>query len=91
MTLPTRADGGIDWDKTDNWRFSSDAAATQTFNAFGKLVATLTRERCARDLQLEAKDYRRLAAINHPPLAGLNEQISIVLEKRASAIRGMED
>ena len=104
MTLPTRPDGGVDRHLERARRFMCAPAAElkdQNETALAAAIRTLadefrqhtahTRERCARDLQLEAKDYRRLAAIKHPPLAGLNEQISIVLEKRASAIRGMED
>ena len=95
-TLPTRPDGGINVDLLyvcveEGVIYSYGQSSHMTLAEYTSHVQAHTRERCARDLQLEAKDYRRLAAINHPPLAGLNEQISIVLEKRASAIRGMED
>ena len=47
MTLPTRADGGIDWNLLPSWRRTGKGKNIPGIN-IDKMVAAHTRERCAR-------------------------------------------
>ena len=98
MTLPTRANGGINWDKLWPPETVRPEALRLSFIQVGKEAAAHTRERCARDLETEAKACHRVAEVHRPPhaapneeLAYLHEQVAMVLERLAAAIRKMEE
>ena len=82
MTLPTRPDGGVDWEKITlgpEQEISADGVRLGV-HRLGRLIAAHTRERCARWHEAQsftAKTYNSGEMNFH--------------KQSAAAIRGMED
>ena len=92
MTLPTRADGGIDWEKLGEVDASADlsinvVAVTLIGVGLAKEAAARARERCAKWHDGEvATLQKRLDADTETALALILEH-----KQSAAALRKMED
>ena len=91
MTLPTRANGGINWDKLWPPETVRPEALRLSFIQVGKEAAAHTRERCAKWHDDEALKFRGYLAEadggDWSHYIGMAE----AHEESAAAIRKMED
>ena len=98
-TIPTRADGGIDWDRTlslvgidrlpDELKETGRTALTE----FGKVIAAHTRERCARYHDEQGRYWREQAETWPKDSASriYAQDQEARNEHHAAAIRKLED
>ena len=79
ITLPTRADGGIDWDKLWPPETVRPEALRLSFIQVGKEAAAHERERCAKWHDEQAND------------CAMSIDAEMLHRESAAAIRKMED
>ena len=93
MTLPTRANGGINWDKLWPPETVRPEALRLSFIQVGKEAAAHARERCAKWHDEQAARWGAQAKL-YPPGSVSNEYAldqAIVHADAAAAFREMED
>ena len=103
MTLPTRPDGGIDWEKiifpdaaymTYGWVHKNNEIKRVSMYDFNRLVAAHTRERCIKLIEEEAQLIgevgTELSSVGGPRGLIMRSQKSI-LNTLITQLREMED